>query len=158
VSEFSDAIEALEAHGLTLAIAESLTGGLLTARFVTEPGAGDTVSGGIVAYARSVKSTLFEVDPDKVVCPEAAIAMAAGVRRQLDADVGVGVTGVAGPATQDGQPVGTVYAAVALHGDRPPEAVHRRFEGSPDEVRDRAARWAASLVRDLVAALPVETA
>lgn len=158
MTEFSEAVESLEAHGLTLAVAESLTGGLLTARFVTEPGAGDTVLGGIVAYARSVKSTMFDVDPEKVVCPEAAIAMAAGVRRQLGADVGVGVTGVAGPATQDGEPVGAVYAAVAAHSDQTPQAVHRRFDGSPDEVRDRAAQLAASLVRDEIAAMAVTSA
>ncbi len=102
----------------TVACAESLTGGLLTARLVDVPGASAAVRGGVVAYANDVKSRVLGVDPDLLasvgaVNADVALDMARGVRHVLAADWGVSTTGVAGPEPSDGMPVGTVYVAVA---------------------------------------------
>lgn len=102
----------------TVACAESLTGGLVTSRFVDVPGASAVLRGGIVAYATPLKAVLLGVDAGLLaergaVDPEVARQMALGVRRVLGTDWGVATTGVAGPDPQDGQPVGTVHVAVA---------------------------------------------
>jgi nicotinamide-nucleotide amidase len=113
----------LTARGLTLAVAESLTGGLVAARLVNVPGASSWFRGGVVAYASDVKRSLLDVPPGPVVSAEAATAMASGARRALGADVGLAVTGVAGPDEQDGQRPGTVFLATAgLRGDEADEA------------------------------------
>ncbi len=102
----------------TVAAAESLTGGLVTARLVDTPGASAVVRGGVVAYATDLKASVLGVDDELLsthgaVDPEVASRMAVGVRRVLGADWGLATTGVAGPDPQDGMPVGTVYVAVA---------------------------------------------
>ena len=101
----------------TVAVAESLTGGLLSAALTDTPGASATFRGAVVAYATDLKSRLVGVDEDLLrrsgaVDPAVAEALAYGVRARLGASWGVGVTGVAGPDPQDGQPVGTVFVAV----------------------------------------------
>jgi nicotinamide-nucleotide amidase len=118
-------LAALTERGETVAVAESLTGGLLAAALVEVPGASAAFRGGIVAYATDLKSTLLEV-PDALlerhgaVHPEVAAAMASGVRTRLNATFGLATTGVAGPDPADGQPVGTVFIAVSLaRGDTP---------------------------------------
>ena len=108
----------LEAHELTLGVAESLTGGLVGARLASVAGASAFFRGAIVAYDREVKFDVLGVPRGPVVSEEAVIAMAEGARKVLCADVGIGVTGVAGPTEQDGQPVGTVFLGLAL-GDNP---------------------------------------
>lgn len=108
----------LAERGLTLAVAESLTGGLVAARLVNVPGASGWFRGGVVAYASDVKRSVLEVPEGPVVSAAAARAMAAGVRRVLGADIGLAVTGVAGPDPQDGERPGTVFLAVA--GPMPP--------------------------------------
>ena len=97
--------------------AESLTGGLLTARLVDVPGASAVVRGGVVAYANDVKASVLGVDPALLatagaVHPDVALDMARGVRRVLGSDWGVSTTGVAGPDPSDGMPVGAVFVAV----------------------------------------------
>ncbi len=109
--------ELLLARGWTLGVAESLTGGMVASRIVDVPGASRWFRGGIVSYAGEVKRDLLAVPDGPVVSEEAAAAMASGARRALGADVGLGVTGVAGPDTQDGQPVGTVFLASDVRGD-----------------------------------------
>jgi nicotinamide-nucleotide amidase len=104
----------LEAHGLTLAVAESMTGGLVASRVVDAPGSSEWFRGGVVAYDSEVKFDVLGVRRGPVVDPECAQQMAEGVRRVLKADVGLSVTGVAGPAEQEGQPVGTAYFGIAL--------------------------------------------
>ena len=103
--------------GRTVAVAESLTGGLVVAALVSVPGASAVVRGGVVAYMSDLKASLLGVDPDLLaregaVHPEVAAAMARGVRERLGADYGVATTGVAGPDPQDGHPVGEVHVAV----------------------------------------------
>jgi len=104
----------LEERDWTVGVAESLTGGLVGARLAETEGASKWFRGSIVAYDSEVKYNVLGVPRGPVVCEEAARAMALGARRVLDADVGLGITGVAGPATQEDQPVGTVFMSVAL--------------------------------------------
>jgi nicotinamide-nucleotide amidase len=117
-------------RSLTLAVAESLTGGLIASRLVNVVGASTWFRGGVVSYASDVKYDVLGVPEGPVVSGPAAEAMAEGVRRLLKSDVGLSVTGVAGPDEQEGQPAGTVFVGLsfvdhvthgALHlpGDRP---------------------------------------
>ena len=124
------------AHGLSLGVAESLTGGLVGARLTNVVGASDFFRGSIVSYDSEVKFDLLGVPDGPVVSEPAACAMAEAVCKLLDADVGLGVTGVAGPADQDGQPVGTVFMAVTLDGDT--QCVQVRLPGMRDQVRQFA--------------------
>ncbi|MFB9836954.1 CinA family protein [Actinoallomurus acaciae] len=114
-------------HGLlaereaTVAVAESLTGGLVGARLTAMPGSSATFAGGVIAYATPLKHALLGVPEDLLaahgaVHPDVAVAMAQGVRERLGASYGLAVTGVAGPEPQDGHPVGTVHVAVADSG------------------------------------------
>ena len=110
-------LEGLAARGWTVAVAESLTGGLVVSALVDVPGASASVRGGVVAYATDVKASVLGVDAALLatagaVDPAVAAQMAEGVRRLLGADVGIATTGVAGPEPQDGRPVGTVCIAV----------------------------------------------
>ena len=135
----------LQTGPLTLGVAESLTGGLIASRCTEVPGSSGWFRGGIVSYASEVKFDLLGVPEGPVVCEEAALAMAEGARRVLEAEVGLSVTGVAGPAEQDGQPVGTVFVGVAL-GERS-EAVHLRLAGDRTVIRQMAAVSALDLLR-----------
>lgn len=103
--------------GLTVAVAESLTGGALASHLIAVPGASAVVRGGVVAYATDLKAALLGVDGDLLasrgpVDPTVARQMADGVRERLGATVGVATTGVAGPLTQHGNAVGTIFVAV----------------------------------------------
>lgn len=113
-----EVVTALARRHESVACAESLTGGLLTARLVDVPGASLVVRGGVVSYANDLKASILGVDPVLLatvgaVHHDVALAMARGVRRVCGADWGVSTTGVAGPEPSDGMPVGTVYVAVA---------------------------------------------
>lgn len=131
-------LRALDRRGWSIATAESLTGGRVVSTLVDVPGASAHVRGGVVAYATDVKASALGVDPRLLadrgpVDAEVATEMAVGVRRALQADVGVATTGVAGPDPQGGQPVGTVHVAVVT-----PEAVVERtlvLSGTRDEIR-----------------------
>jgi nicotinamide-nucleotide amidase len=129
-------VNLLRERGLTLALAESVSGGLAAARLSAVPGAGDALRGALVAYASEVKFELLDVPEGPVVSAPAARAMAAGARKLLGADVGLATTGVAGPDEQDGQPVGTVFLGLAL-GEHV-EAREVRLPGDPDRVRQYA--------------------
>ena len=136
----------LVGRGLTLAVAESLTGGLVSSRLVNVPGASGWFRGGIVSYATDLKHDLLGVPEGPVVTSEAAAAMAEGVRRRLDADIGLGVTGVAGPDEQEGQRPGTVFMAVAV-GDDEPVVVRVGLPGDRDRVRQFACISLLDLLR-----------
>ncbi|WP_131747890.1 competence/damage-inducible protein A [Frankia sp. Cppng1_Ct_nod] len=128
-------VRLLADRGETLAVAESLTGGLLAGRLTDVPGASAVLRGAVVAYATDAKASVLGVDGDVLatngaVSPEAAAAMATGVRDLLGATHGLAVTGVAGPDEQEGKPVGTLHIgmvgpfglltrSVRLLGDRP---------------------------------------
>jgi nicotinamide-nucleotide amidase len=133
-------------RGLTLGLAESVTGGLIASRLVGIEGASRWLRGGVVSYATEVKQTLLGVPEGPVVSAAAAEAMAEGARRALWADVGLAVTGVAGPHTQEGQPVGTVFLGAALPG-RPPISHELRVPGDRPRVRQLAAISALDLLR-----------
>jgi nicotinamide-nucleotide amidase len=110
-------VRAATRAGVTVAVAESLTGGAVVDALVGVPGASACLRGGVVAYATDVKRDVLGVDAALLgrhgaVHPDVAAAMAAGVRRLLRADYGVATTGVAGPEPQDGRPPGTVHVAV----------------------------------------------
>jgi nicotinamide-nucleotide amidase len=141
---------ALEAHGATVAVAESLTAGLLAAALTETPGTSRTFRGGLVVYATDLKASLGGVPADLLaefgpVSAPVAEAMAEGVRRRLAAGYGVALTGVAGPDPQGGEPVGTVYVAVA----GPRGTVVRRLALAGDRARIRADAVQAAL--DLLA-------
>jgi nicotinamide-nucleotide amidase len=111
-------VHLLTERGETVAVAESLTGGLVVAALVSVPGASAVVRGGVVAYMTDLKATLLDVDPvllarEGAVHPDVAAAMAHGVAHRLGATYGVATTGVAGPDPQDGHPVGEVWVAVS---------------------------------------------
>ncbi len=137
-------LDALRRRGLSLGVAESLTGGLLGARISAVPGASEVFRGGIVAYASAIKHELLGVDPGPVVSAEAARAMALGACRVLGADVGLATTGVAGPTGQEGQAVGTVFLGLAVNG----EAEARRVQLPGD--RERVRQYAVTSVLDLL--------
>jgi nicotinamide-nucleotide amidase len=139
-------LDLLRAQDLTLAVAESVTGGLIAARLTEVPGASDVLRGSLVTYASDVKFGLLDVTPGPVVNAPTAAEMAEGAMRVLGSSVGLGVTGVAGPAEQDDVPVGTVFAAVALAGA---ETITRsyRLPGQRDQVRQFAVISALDLVR-----------
>jgi nicotinamide-nucleotide amidase len=126
----------LTAHGLTLGVAESLTGGLVGARLTNVAGASGFFQGSIVSYDTKVKFDLLGVPEGPVVSEPSACAMADSACKLLEADVGLGVTGVAGPAEQDGQPVGTVFMAVSIDGDT--QCVRVQLPGVRDQVRQFA--------------------
>ncbi len=107
-------LDMLRQRGLTLAIAESVTGGMVGARLTSVPGSSDVLKGCVVAYASEIKFKMLDVPEGPVVTPDTARAMAEGVKNVLGADVGISTTGVAGPTEQEGQPVGTVHLGLAI--------------------------------------------
>src|SRR4029079_3989457 len=121
-------------RGWSLGVAESVTGGFIGARIVNVPGASDVFRGTIASYATEVKRSVLGVTAENVVSEEAAREMAEGAQRVLGADVGIAVTGVAGPAEQDGAAVGTVCFAIAFPG-RLTEAVTTRLPGDRERIR-----------------------
>ena len=110
-------LELLRDRSLTLGLAESVTGGLVAARLTAVPGASTVLRGGVVSYASDVKFDLLGVTPGPVVTTAAAAEMAVGAARVLGADVGLALTGVAGPDEQDGQPVGTLHVGLVINGN-----------------------------------------
>lgn len=151
-------VSALRERGWTLGVAESLTGGAVASEIVTVPGASAVLWGAVVAYATPIKHTLLGVDAELLaahgpVHAEVALQMADGVRRAVavdgrPADVGVSTTGIAGPESPDGQPVGTVHVGVVT-----PRAARSRvfvFQGSRDDIRTQARDAAVRLALEAV--------
>jgi nicotinamide-nucleotide amidase len=118
VTSAADLLDILAARGQTLAVAESLTGGLLSAAIVDVPGASRVFRGGLIVYATDLKASLAGVPRDLLalrgpVDPEVAAALAYGARERCSADWALATTGVAGPGPEDGIAAGTVFVAVA---------------------------------------------
>lgn len=127
------------AAGFTVAVAESLTGGLLAAAITSVPGASAVFRGSVTAYATDIKASVLGVDADLLaregaVHPEVARQMADGVRRLFGATVGLATTGVAGPTEQDGKPVGLVYVGYA-GADSDAVAGELRLDGDREAIR-----------------------
>lgn len=146
-------------RGESVAVAESLTGGLLVADLIAVPGASATVRGSVTAYATDIKASMLGVDPELLaaqgaVHPDVAARMAEGVRAAMSGTYGVATTGVAGPNPQDGKPVGTVYIAVA--GPEGTIVLSLRFSGSRARIREMTVVRALDLLRRVVAGLPAE--
>ena len=142
-----DVLRALRTRELTLAVAESDTGGLLLDQLTSIPGSSAVVLGGVVAYHDELKRSLLGVSADVVrdrgaVSPEVAEAMALGVRRLASADVGLATTGIAGPGgATDSKPVGLAYvAAVSQAG-----SLVREYRWNGDRTDNRASSAAAAL-------------
>lgn len=133
-------------QGLTLGLAESVTGGLVASRIVNVAGASEWFKGSIVAYDTAVKTSVLAVPDGPVVSEAAALAMAEGARRVLGSDVGLAVTGVAGPTEQDGVAVGTVCCGLA--GPGPMTAVVTlRLPGDRERIRQFSAISLLDLLR-----------
>ena len=152
-------IHELTARNLTIAVAESLTGGLLAAELIRIPGASTVVNGALVSYNTELKRTLLGVDSSILnvhgpVHPDVAKQMAIGVRTHLAvggrrAEVGVSTTGVAGPFSQDGLEPGTVFIGLAK--GTASWAIPLHLTGDRDAVRTETVRRAVDAVRDLIA-------
>ena len=147
--------ELLRAASETIAVAESCTGGLVCARLTERPGSSEVFRGGLVVYSNEAKIALAGVDPALIadhgaVSQEVAEALADGARARLDADVGVGVTGIAGPGgTSPGKPVGLVWLSVSHRdGRRLTRSVN--LPGGRTDVRDRSTTVALHLIRRLL--------
>ncbi|HEY8081671.1 MAG TPA: competence/damage-inducible protein A [Acidimicrobiales bacterium] len=136
----------LVAQHLTLGVAESVTGGLVASRLVAVEGASAWFRGAVVSYASDVKTSLLGVPPGPVVTAEAAEAMAVGARRALGSDVGLALTGVAGPDQDEGVEVGTVFVGLALD-DAPPTSTRLRLPGDRRRIREYATISALDLLR-----------
>ncbi len=139
-------LDLLRARGATLGLAESLTGGLVAARLTEVAGASDVVRGAIVGYASDVKFRLLGVPEGPVVSEAAAAAMATGARRVLGADVGLALTGVAGPTEQEGVAVGTICIGLAL-AEREPITTTVRLPGQREQIRQYAVISSLDLLR-----------
>lgn len=136
-------------HAWTLATAESVTGGLVGARLTAIPGASTVFRGAIVSYATEVKQSLLGVENGPVVSEAAARQMAHGVRERLGADIGLSLTGVAGPDEQDDQPVGTLF--VGIVGPGFDEVRRVRLPGQREQMRQFAVITALGFLRSQLA-------
>ncbi|MGW1209611.1 CinA family protein [Streptomyces sp. NPDC002499] len=156
-SPAADVVRLLTVKGWTLAVAESLTGGLVAADITSVPGASKAFRGSVTAYATELKHEVLGVDATLLaqrgaVDPQVAAQMAAGVRKALGADWGIATTGVAGPQPQDGKPVGTVFVAVdgpfaddsGSAGGGKVEAL--RLNGDREEIRRESVRSVLALL------------
>ena len=145
-----DVLTALRKKGMTLATAESLTGGGIGAALTAVPGASDVFKGGIISYMNEIKRDMLGVSQEILdrcgaVSAPTADAMAAGVRKLLKADVAVSVTGLAGPGGDEfGHEVGTVYIGLACPSLS--TVVECHFNGNREEIREQTARAALTLI------------
>jgi nicotinamide-nucleotide amidase len=143
----------LVAQGLTFGVAESLTGGLIASRLVNVPGASAWFRGGVVAYHEQVKFDVLGVPEGPVVTEAAAAAMAEGARRVTRADVGLGITGVAGPDDQEGVAPGTIFVGLCLP-DQTAQTRELRLPGDRERIRQYGSISALDLVRRALDTLP----
>ncbi|MFW2513571.1 CinA family protein [Demequina sp. SO4-13] len=141
------------AVGVTVATAESLTGGSLCAELVEVPGASESLRGGVVSYVVEAKHDVLGVsqallDGPGPVSREVAQAMASGVRRAMGADMGIATTGVAGPEPHGGKPPGTVWVAVDLQGEVAARLLH--LDGDRGDVSRGSVDGALALAREVL--------
>ncbi|MDQ1732796.1 MAG: nicotinamide-nucleotide amidase [Pseudonocardiales bacterium] len=153
----ADVHEMLRAAQETVAVAESLTGGLVSAALTEVAGSSTVFRGGVVAYATDLKLSLVGVDAELLatrgaVDPAVAEGLANGVRQRLGSDWGIGITGVAGPEPQDGKPVGTVFIAISGPGyELAPETVAQlELIGDRNRIRTQAVIETVGLLREAI--------
>jgi PncC family amidohydrolase len=139
----------LRSTGLSVGVAESMTGGALAEALVEIPGSGEWLAGGVISYLTRVKRELLGVTAGPVISDAAAREMAIGATRVLGTDVGISTTGCAGPEAMEGEPVGSTWIGVAI-GDRT-TARHHQFRGKPNAIRDQAVDAAIALAAEAIA-------
>ena len=127
-------LDLLRERSMRLAVAESVTGGLVGARLAAVPMASEVLTGTMVAYSKDLAAKWFEMPPGPIVSREAVMAMANGVRQALNAEVGLAVTGVASPSESSELPVGTVFFGFAI-GDQI-DAVSAAMPGDRNRIRE----------------------
>lgn len=137
-------VEQLATSAATVSFAESFTGGLATYLAVDQPGAGDVVCGGIVAYAPGAKASLLGVPNGPFISAACALQMARQVKHRLGSHSSLAFTGVAGPDQEEGRAVGTVFVAACCGSER--LVIEEHLPGSPNEVRLRTIQHAADLL------------
>ena len=142
---------ALRAAGKTIACAESCTGGLVTSRLTDIPGSSDYVMGSVVSYTNDIKERLVGVRHETLaahgaVSPETAREMADGIRRVIRTDLGLGITGIAGPGGTAAKPVGLVYIAVSS--EKGTRVTENHFSGTRTEVKRQTSDAALALALD----------
>ena len=142
----------LRGRGWTLGVAESVTGGLVGGRLTNVPGASQVFRGGVISYASEVKFGLLGVDPGPVVSETAAVQMAEGARRAVGSEVGLALTGVAGPDEQDGRPAGTLCIGIALP-DGSTVSTTATLPGVRDQMRQMSVITALDFLRRHLASL-----
>ncbi len=138
-------LQLLRERGWSLGLAESVTGGLVAGRVTNVPGASDVFRGGIVSYASDVKFDVLGVPRGPVVSEATAAAMAVGAQRVLNSHVALALTGVAGPAEQDGMPVGTLCVGIAIGEQVQTRTL--RMPGARDQMRQMSVISAMDLLR-----------
>lgn len=146
-------LQILRERGSTLAVAESVTGGLIGGRLTNVSGSSSVFRGGVISYASDVKFDVLGVTPGPVVSEGAAIEMARGVRNVLKSSVSLAVTGVAGPDEQDGRPVGTLCIGVVLE-DGSEHSTTSVLPGQRDQMRQFSVITALSFLRSLLLKTP----
>lgn len=147
----NDIVKQLTLRQLTIATAESLTAGMLSSVIAGVPGASAVLQGGIVAYNNTVKHRLLGVSADTLaargaVDSETARQMATGVRKRLNADLGVATTGVAGPEPSEGKAVGIVFIALSTVDDTVAKLL--RFNGTRQHIREATVAASLQLVAE----------
>jgi len=145
-------LKELSTRGLSLGLAESVTGGLVAGRLTAVPGASAVFRGSVVSYASEVKFDVLGVPRGPVVSEDVARVMADGARKVLNSDVALSLTGVAGPTEQDGQPVGTLCLGVAISG-HPTVTTTLRLPGQRDQMRQMSVISALDFLRRQILAL-----
>ncbi len=141
--------KAVAQRRLTVATAESITGGAVGEALVVVPGSGEWLAGGVISYMSRVKFDVLGVTPGPVISERAAREMAEGVAQLLGTDVGIATTGNAGPEPMEDQPVGALWIGVAV-GDRVTAQPHQ-LDGEPGEIRARAVELAIEAATDWIA-------
>jgi nicotinamide-nucleotide amidase len=149
-SLLEELMKLLKQHQLTIAAAESLTGGMFQEQLTSIAGASQIVKGGVVCYTNAVKADILHVkketiDNDGVVSERSAAELAENVAQLLGAEIGISFTGVAGPDEQEGKPVGTVYIATYLR-SKPIKIEKLQLAGNRDSIRKRAVKYGMYLL------------
>lgn len=149
-------MELLQKKGLTIATAESCTGGMVSARLINYPGASASFINGMTTYTNESKSRLLDINPDIInthgaVSPQTAEAMCLGVAKVSGADIGLSTTGIAGPGGGTAQkPVGLVYIGVSIKGNAYIKKL--MLKGSRNEIREKAAYEVINYLYELLEA------